>query len=269
VGSISNKGFEFTLEATPVQTAAFKWITSFNLSHNQNKLVTLSNNKFKQDSLFQAYPGGQGQTGASVQILKAGFPVGQFFTFRYAGKNADGISQFYDSKGALTTAPKNFTDFFYAGNAQPKLLLGWGNTFTWKHLDVNIFLRSSLGGKVMNATLADLNRPLEVTAYNLPRFSASESAKDNGAYFYSDRYIENASYLRVDNITIGYTLTHLFKNGPFRTLRVYASGNNLAVITGYHGIDPEVNMGGLTPGVDNKNYYPRTRAFLFGLNVSL
>jgi iron complex outermembrane receptor protein len=77
--------------------------------------------------------------------------------------------------------------------------------------------------------------------------------------------VENASYLRLDNVTLGYSFPSLFRG--MRSMRVYVSGNNLAVITGYRGIDPEVLLGGLTPGVDNKDYYPRTRAFLFGLNV--
>jgi iron complex outermembrane receptor protein len=265
VGSISNKGVELTLEATPVKSGSFQWVSSLNLSHNNNRLVSLSDNVFKLDSIFEASPGGQGQTGSTVQILKSGYPVGQFFTFKYGGKNFEGLSQFYDHTGKLTTAPLNFTDYYYAGNAQPKLQIGWGNTFTFKRFDLNIFVRSSLGAKVMDATLADLNRPDEVTSYNLPVFSSRESPKDISAYIYSNRYVEDASYLRLDNVTLGYSLPTLFRG--MRSLRVYVSGNNLAVITGYRGIDPEVPLSGLTPGVDNKDYYPRTRSFLFGLNV--
>ena len=266
VGAISNKGFELTMEAAPIKTASFTWASSLNLSHNDNRLVSLSNNRFKLDSIFEASPGGQGQTGSMVQILKSGYPVGQFFTFKYAGKNAAGISQFYDKSGKITPAPLNFTDYYYAGNAQPKLQIGWGNTFTYKRFDLIIFLRSSLGAKVMNATLADLNRPDEVTSYNLPVFSSQESPKDISAYIYSDRYVENASYLRLDNLTLGYSFPSFFRG--MHAFRLYASGNNLATITGYRGIDPEVSLGGLTPGVDNKDYYPRTRAFLFGLSLN-
>ena len=271
VGAISNKGFELTVDATPVKSASLQWATSFNLSHNANKLVSLSNNIFKLDSIFEASPGGQGQTGSYVQILKSGKPVGQFFTFSYAGKNASGVTQFFDAKGQITLAPKNFVDYHYAGNAQPKLLIGWGNTLTWKGFDLNVFVRAVLGAKVMDATLADLNRPDEVTNYNLPVFSTKESPNDISAYIYSNRYVENASYLRLDNVTLGYSFPALFKG--MRGLRLYMSGNNLAIITGYRGIDPEVSLSGLTPpagltpGVDNKDYYPRTRGFLFGLNL--
>ena len=273
VGSISNKGFELTVDATPVKNASFQWETFLSLAHNKNKLVSLSDNIFKLDSIFEASPGGQGQTGSYVQILKSGKPVGQFFTFSYAGKNAAGVSQFYDAAGKVTLAPRNFADYHYSGNAQPKLLLGWGNTLTYKGFDLNIFVRASLGAKVMNATIADLNRPDEVTNYNLPVFSTNESSKDISAYIYSNRYVEDASYLRLDNVTLGYNIPSFFKG--MRGLRLYVSGNNLAIITGYRGIDPEVSLSGLTPpvgltpGVDNKDYYPRTRAFMFGLNLDL
>lgn len=271
VGSISNKGFEFSIDATPVSSASFQWVTSLNIAHNKNKLVSLSNNIFKLDSIFEASPGGQGQTGSYVQIIKSGKPVGQFFTFSYAGKNAAGVSQFYDATGRITGAPRNFADYRYAGDAQPKIQMGWGNTLTWKRFDLNIFVRAFLGAKVMDATLADLNRPVEVTNYNLPVFSTNESPNDISAYIYSSRYVEDASYLRLDNMTLGYSLPSLFKG--MRGLRIYVSGNNLVVLTGYRGIDPEVSLSGLTPptgltpGVDNKDYYPRTRAFLFGLKL--
>lgn len=265
VGSISNKGVELTVDARVIQTKDFKWSSSFNVSHNKNLLLSLSNDKFKLDSIPQAAPGGQGQTGTTVQILKPGYPVGEFFTFKYAGLNAAGVSQYYGKDGKLTTAPKEYTDYYYAGSAQPKAILGWGNTFTYKRFDLNIFLRSSLGGKVFNATLADLNRPADGKTYNLPVYSGSENVANTVAYRYSDRYIENASYLRVDNATLGYTLP---KIKGIQSLRFYVTSNNVAVITGYKGIDPEISMGGLTPGIDNKNYYPRTRSFLFGANLS-
>jgi iron complex outermembrane receptor protein len=265
VGSISNKGYEVTIDAIPVQSSKFRWNTSINIAHNNNKLVSLSNSSFKLDSIPQAEPGGQGETGYKVQILKTGYPVGQFLLYKYAGKNADGISQFYSHSGGVTTTPTS-KDYYYAGNAQPKLLFGFNNSFTYGNFDLNVFIRGSLGGKVLNATLADLNRTSDVRSYNLPVSSANESPKDVNAYLYSDRYIESSSYLRLDNATLGYTFPK-FTPG-IRNLRLYVSGNNLAVITGYKGIDPEVSLGGLTPGIDNKNYYPRTRAFLFGLSAS-
>jgi iron complex outermembrane receptor protein len=101
----------------------------------------------------------------------------------------------------------------------------------------------------------------------MPEFSAQESPKDISAYIYSNRYVENASYVRLDNATLGYSFPPLIKG--IRSLRLYVAGNNLALITKYRGIDPEISLSGLTPGIDNKDYYPRTRAFLVGLNLDL
>jgi TonB-linked SusC/RagA family outer membrane protein len=267
VGSISNRGFEVTIDATPVKTANFQWTSSLNLAHNSNKVLSLSNSNFKLDSIYPqgASPGGQNQTGAYVQILKSGFPVGQFFTFNYAGKDASGISQWYNKDGKITTSPRTYIDNAYAGNAQPKLLLSWNNNVRYKNFDLNIFVRASLGARVMNATLADLNRPDAASTYNIPEYSANDSPKDLYGYFYSNRYIENASYFRLDNATLGYSFPSVIKG--IRSIRIYVSGNNLALITKYSGLDPEVALGGLTPGIDNKDYYPRTRSFMFGLHV--
>jgi len=268
VGSILNRGFEVTIEATPVKTAGFQWTSALNIAHNSNKVLSLSNSNFKLDSIYPAgaSPGGQNQTGAYVQILRSGFPVGQFFTFSYAGKDANGISQWYSKDGHITSSPKTYIDNGYAGNAQPKLLLGWNNHLKYKNFDLNIFVRASLGARVMNATLADLNRPDAATSYNIPEYSSNNSPNDLYGYFYSSRYIENASYLRLDNATLGYSFPSLIKG--ICSIRIYASGNNLALITRYRGLDPEISLGGITPGIDNKDYYPRTRSFMFGLNVS-
>jgi iron complex outermembrane receptor protein len=267
VGSISNRGFEITIDATPVKTANFQWISSLNAAHNSNKVLSLSNSNFKLDSIYPAgaSPGGQNQTGAYVQVLKSGFPVGQFFTFKYAGKDDNGVSQWYNKDGKLTPVPKTYTDYVYAGSAQPKLLVGLNNRLKYKNFDLNIFIRASLGAKVMNATLADLNRPDAASSYNIPEYAVNDSPKDLNGYFYSNRYIEHASYLRLDNATLGYRIPVVIKG--IRSIRIYASGNNLALLTKYSGLDPEVALGGITPGIDNKDYYPRTRSFMVGLNV--
>ena len=113
--------------------------------------------------------------------------------------------------------------------------------------------------------MASLNNPADSKTVNIPRFTLGESFKDVNAYLTSDRYLENGSYIRLDNATIGYTIkTH---SPAISKLRFYISGNNIFTITKYRGLDPEINIGGLTPGIDNKNYYPKTRSFLFGVNL--
>lgn len=265
VGSMNNKGIELSLTAIPVSNKDFTWSSSFNVAHNKNKLLSLSNAEFKQDTFFYVQPDGGGQTGSMLMILVAGSPIGQFFTLDYAGKNANNISQYYDRKGNLTTTPDVTADRVAAGNAQPKLLLGWANNFRYKNIDLNVFFRSVLGNKIFNVTLADLYRPSTASTSNIPSEVSSESSTDQ-SYRYSNRFIESGNFVRLDNFTLGYNFRNINRN--IQNLRMYISGNNVFVITGYKGIDPEINQGGFAPGVDANNFYPKTRTFMFGVNVS-
>lgn len=261
-GEMSNRGVEFALTAIPVQKVDFSWTTSVNVSHNTNELVSLSNDNFDLPLIQTAYLNGRGQSGNASQLVQEGRPLGTFYTWRYAGKNEDGISQFYDQEGNLTISPTS-NDFYYTGNAQPKLMYGWNNVFKYKNVDLTFFLRGVAGNKILNATLADMNAPNNATQTNIPTFSVDESINDNNAYFLSDRFLESGSYLRMDNAVLGYT----FRTKGNNQMRIYAGGNNLFIITNYRGIDPEINIGGIEPGIDNRNYYPRTRTYMLGLNL--
>ena len=99
-----------------------------------------------------------------------------------------------------------------------------------------------------------------------PNLPSANLPKDNNAYLISDRFLESGSYLRMDNASLGYTFSSARNN--FKNLRVYVTGTNLFTITDYMGIDPEISLGGIEPGIDNRNFYPKTRSFLLGVNVS-
>ncbi|WP_215242204.1 TonB-dependent receptor [Dyadobacter helix] len=266
-GSINNKGVELSLSATVFDKGPFHWTTGLNLAHNKNTVTSLSNPLFAGgDSVLLAYPEGLGQSSHSLEILKAGKPLGQFFSLQYAGKNADGVSQFVGGDGQLTTTPSIGVDYKYIGNAQPKLLAGWSNSFRYRNFDLNVFLRGAFGNKIFNATRADLFRPNTAQYTNILADAGNESMADFNSYQYSSRFVENGSYLRFDNATLGYNFKNL--GSGIKTLRIYTSVNNLFVITKYTGVDPEINQGGLAPGVDSNNFYPKTRTFLLGVNVS-
>jgi len=261
-GEMSNKGIELTLQATPINHNGFVWTTAVNLAHNKNEMTSLSNDNFELPLIQTAYLGGRGQSSVASQRVQEGYPLGSFYTWRFAGRNADGVSQFYTEDGELTTSPTS-NDLYYTGNAQPDLVYGWNNTFKYKNFDLSFFLRGVTGNKIINGTLADMNAPNNATQTNIPRFTLDEPADDNNAYLMSDRFIESGAYLRLDNATLGYTFKASNHN-----VRVYLGGNNLFIITNYRGIDPEINMGGIEPGVDNRNYYPKTRSFMLGLNLN-
>lgn len=266
VGAMTNKGIEFTLNTTPVKTKNFSWNTAINLSHNKNEITSISNDLFQASEFYTANVGGRGQSGAlGYQIIREGLPLGSFYTLRYAGKDSAGKSMFFDKAGNASTANTGFENFEVTGSAQPKLLYGWNNTFRYKQFDFNFFIRGVYGNQILNATLADMTAPIYAFQTNIAKEALSESINDDKAQFVSDRYLESGSYLRLDNATLGYT----FKMKGSRSLRLYASGNNLFIITKYKGVDPEINMAGQTPGIDYRNFYPKTRSAIFGLNFNL
>lgn len=266
VGSMSNRGLEVVLNVVPVQTANFTWRSSLNFSHNTNRIENLSTDRFTIPYIQTAQLGGKGQSGNYSQIVQPGSALGTFKLWHYLGKNEQGVSTFQKADGTVTATQPLTTDMVEVGNAQPKLIYGWVNTFSYKGFDLNFLVRGVLGNKILNATLAGLNNPADARLQNIPRFTLGESPNDINAYLISDRFLESGSYLRLDNATLGYTLR---PSTPYvKAIRLYVTTNNLFIITKYRGIDPEVNIGGLTPGIDNNNYYPKTRTFTLGLNAT-
>ncbi|CAN5418361.1 TonB-dependent receptor [soil metagenome] len=266
-GSITNKGVELMLNATPIRKKDFTWTTTLNLSHNKNEITSLQNPYSTGDSILYVGPRGAGTTGATIQILKVGKPIGQFFSFDYQGKNQAGLSQFLKKDGTITTGPSNGTDYFYVGDAQPKILAGWSNTVTYKRFDFNVFVRGVFGNKIFNITRANLSYTQNATTNNLSSYvTTDDKVSDAKNNFYSTRYIESGNYIRLDNATLGYRVNANIKG--ISNMRVYLSAENLFTITKYTGIDPEINQGGIAPGVDNNNFFPKTRVVIVGLNVS-
>ncbi len=268
-GSISNKGIELVLNATPVRTrGGFVWNTTVNLASNKNEITSLKNPYGNGDSIQYVNPRGSGQTGATLQILKVGKPIGQFFSFDYQGKNSSGLSTFLKKDKTITTAPLNGTDYFYVGDAQPSLLVGWNNSFSYGNFDFNFFFRGVFGSQIFNVTRANLSYTPNAATNNLHTMVTSDDkVSDARNSFYSTRYIESGNYVRLDNATLGYNWK---TNSKYvKRMRFYITTENLMTITNYTGIDPEINQGGVAPGVDNNNFYPKTTVFIFGINVSL
>jgi TonB-dependent starch-binding outer membrane protein SusC len=265
-GSINNKGLELMLTSTPVKGKLFSWTTTLNMATNKNKITSLQGPYANGDSIRYSDPEGPGQTGATLQLLKVGKPIGQFFSLQYAGKDANGVSQFTKRDGTLTTNPAIGTDYFYVGDAQPKFLMGWSNTLKYGKWDLNFFLRGVFGNKIFNATRADLSYVVAAAQNNILVSAKDDKLTDNRNSFYSTRYIESGSYVRMDNATISYSFGSLSKG--ISNLRLYLTGNNIFTITKYTGIDPEINQGGASPGIDYNNFYPKTRTVMFGLNLT-
>lgn len=266
VGNVKNSGIEVTLNAKAVATKDFRWTTSLNFSHNKNVVEKLSDAIYNTPFIQTSQLGGKGQSGNYSQIIQPGYPIGTFNLWHYLGKNEKGVSTYQKADGSVTASQPLTTDAMIVGNAQPKFTYGFSNTFNYKSFDLNFLVRGVLGNKILNATLAGLNNPVDSKIQNIPRFTLDESYNDINGYLISDRFLESGSYLRLDNATLGYSIKP--KVQAIKNIRLYLTANNLFVITKYRGIDPEINAGGATPGVDNNNFYPKTRTFIFGLNAS-
>jgi TonB-linked SusC/RagA family outer membrane protein len=269
VGKIRNTGFEFSINAIPVQAKSFIWKSSFNISTNKNRVVSLSNDILTTKEFLTAAVGGKGQSGIYKQVIREGYPIGTFNTWHYAGKDQAGLSTFLFADGTVKAAQPTSADHMILGNAQPKFIYGWNNNFAYRNFDLNIFVRGVVGNKILNSTLAALNSPAITSnpPSNIPQFTVDQGdvVPDLYTNLLSDRFIESGSYLRLDNATLGYSFK--LNSQYIRKLRLYTSVNNAFVITNYRGIDPEINMGGLEPGIDNNNFYPKTRSFMLGVNV--
>ena len=274
VGDISNKGIEITINAVPVQTKDFTWSTSLNLSHNKNEVVSMSNSEFSVNFIEMADPNINSYSNQHLQRLMEGAPIGQFYLWEWAGYDENGMSVFndYDENGNLigvTDAPDD-TDRRMAGSAQPKITFGWNNDLTWKNWSLSMFFQGVAGNKIFNAIRASYSDPTLLRSFGkniLAEVATEQNYNDSRAQAPSTRYLENGSYLRLSTLTLGYNFGKL--GNWVNNMRIYATCNNVFTITGYKGIDPEVNLGGLTPGMDMRNSnYPRTRSFMVGVNMN-
>jgi TonB-dependent starch-binding outer membrane protein SusC len=266
VGKISNKGVELSITAIPVKTKNFSWSTTLNLSHNVNKVESISNDNFSVDYFDEAELNAPSQSGAHQQRILEGKPIGSFYTWKWAGYNDSGVSVFYTADGSTTTTPSD-NDRFYTGNAQPKLTVGWNNSLTYKHFSMTMFFTGMFGNKILNGTRAFLSRMGSVTERNILKSAIeTNNVNDYNSHYLSDRYIEKGDYLRLSSLSVSYDFKKI--TDYVHNLRLYASCNNVFVISGYKGMDSEVNLGGITPGIDNRNFYPRTRTFTLGASVT-
>ena len=276
VGEITNRGIEFTINAVPIQTKNFTWSTTLNLSHNKNVVDKLSNDLYKTSTFSQGDPmvAGVSANGWTQRIME-GEPLGTFYTYEWAGYNNEGISVYYtrdengNRDGGTTTDPE-YKDRTITGCAQPKLNLGWNNTINFKNWDFSCFFTGVFGNDVYNGLRAHYTAPDFFAGGKnvMKEYVTERSASDTGSNIPSDKFIEKGSYVRLQSLTVGYTFNDVF-NGWIKSLQLYATMNNVFTITSYKGLDPEVNLGGITPGVDYRwSTYPHTRTTMIGAKIN-
>jgi len=287
VGSVQNKGLELGINTENVKSGKFTWKTNVQFAINRNKVLNLGQGV---TSFFPLAPTGQ----VSPVIVQVGLPVGAFWGYSTNGllsasdvaggapllagvPQKVGDTKYVDSNrdGVITTADKH-----NLGSAQPKFTGSITNTFTYGRFDLSVFFQGSYGSRIFNLLQQSLEKPtlsLNASATLLDRYSASNPngtvarATNSPVPQVTDRYIENGSYLKLKNASLGYTFEPiLLSRLHIKQLRVYVSGQNLVTITKYKGLDPEANFydnDNTKQGIDYGTY-PPVCTFLAGLNVT-
>jgi TonB-dependent starch-binding outer membrane protein SusC len=269
-GRVKNKGIELSINSQNVTKKDFSWTTSFNVAYNKNEIVTISSGTYAAPDAIRYYGGvsGQGLSNENIVKLRPGTPLGTFFLYKYNGHDQYGNGYFEDKNGnsVLGTTLNAFADQQDGfGSALPKITLGISNSFTYKKFDLTVAMRGAFGHKIFNATYLTLDRPLDINQFNVPKKALEYKSGDQPRP--STKYLENGNFLKINNLTVGYNLGEMKALKYLKNARLYMNIQNLATFTKYSGIDPELNLGGLTPGIDF-GVYPATRTISFGLNVN-
>ena len=269
-GVMDSYGVELSISAIPVKTDDFTWTTTPTLSYNHNVITRLSDPE-KGFNYKQTTSGGVGENGimnTNTQILIEGQSVGTFYGYKLLTIK-DGVWYYQTPAGGVIDSAGAAEGYRQPlGNAQPWFTFGWDNSFRYKNLDATVFFRGVVGNKILNLTR---------WAYG-PRASAADNifmkdvSKNNTVLSnkeqFSDYYLEDGSYVKLDNITVGYTFK-LKEKSLIDHLRVYVTGQNLATLTAYSGQDPEVNTTSVwSAGIDYCDFYPTVATVLFGVNIS-
>ena len=277
IGAVQNRGLEFSLDARMYERAGkgLNLTSGIVLSVERNKVLNLG----PADFIETGGVSGQGQSGVNAQRIIPGQPIGTFYGFEFAGFNATNNQQFNkykltrDAAGketsrvrdGVTTTP-GADDRMIIGNANPNFSLGLRSNATWRGFDASWLWRAEQGRDVFNNTALVYATKANVTQdknFLASALSSPESLTEPSQY--SSRYVENGSFVRLQNVTVGYSF-----NLPrtARPVRIYASGDNLLLFTPYTGYDPEVfiDAGLASRGMDYLSY-PRARTFTSGFRI--
>jgi len=278
LGEINNSGLELTLTWKAVQTSDFSWSTTITPTYYlKNELVSLSGVYNGAELTYGVRDlgamGAPGQSGVPLVRAEEGQPIGQLWahTFVEVGPDGDLILRDTNEDGTVDELDRSVV-----GNGLPDAEFGWGNMFSYKNFDLNIFFRGVLGHDLNNTYRAFYEVPQMIGSYNLPvtaddmRNAETGTLLNNSSGVLSSLHIEDASFVSLDNISLGYNFD-MSGNSAFRNIRIFVAGNNLFYITKYKGVDPSPRYddGGnvLIPGIDRRNTWFRTRSVSLGVNL--
>lgn len=269
VAQIENSGLEVLLNVIPVKTDTFEWTANLTYSTNSNKIVSLSNDEFQLTNDFFD----EGYASEPIQVsthrVQVGQPIGNFFGWKSVDITDDGIWLIETPDGEIKPATETTTDDRQVlGNGLPKSYFSWNNSVKYKNWDLNVNMRGAFGYQILNFSRMYYENPtVDYNTLNSAYDPVYGKAVLNDVQRLVSYYVEDGDFLKIDNVTIGYTLPESSLKFV-ENCRIYASGINLATITGYKGVDPEVNRDGLSPGNDDRDKYPSTTTFTLGINLT-
>jgi len=272
VGSLTNKGVELQLNGEIIQSKNLSWSVGGQITTINTKITSLSGTwngqKLSTDNIPVGSASGRGLSGNPITFLIVGKSPYTFYLPHYVGKNADGLSEF-ETDGGTTT------DYLQAKNRYidpyPKFNYGFSSNLAYKNWGLNVFFRGVSGVKIFNNTNLNLANYNNLPSVNTLKEAVTSGLRDNPTP--SDYWLENASYLRLESLTLSYNLPTI---KGIDNMRLYVSGNNLFVITPYKGLDPEIATvdNQATPAFIDLTYnggggfYPKSRSLTIGVNIS-
>ncbi len=269
VGEIESKGIEATLQYDVIRSANLGWNTGFTFSTFDISLVEFES----ENARFLANVGSPGQNNTQQVRVRAGEPLGQLWGPRFAEIGDDGRWLFYNADNELITSDEIAReDEAVIGNGIPDFELGWNNSVNYRNWDLSVFLRGVYGHDLVNSARVFFENPINITTYNVVE-SAFDLTDLTSTPVYSSFHVEDASFLRLENMSIGYNVS-LPSESPINRLRLSLSGRNLFTLTGYDGIDPEVQWvdrgdgnNPLSPGIERRHSWYTARSITFGVNI--
>ena len=265
IGAMESKGWEFEIGANIIQTKDFTWTSNLNLSHNTGKILTLWGNNTYYNGNGLPAPGSPGD----IARMEEGSTIGSFYIWKFAGFDEDGNFLLYNKDGEVIPADeKTEADKQYMGNYVPKIMLGWNNTFTYKNWDLGINMRSWIDFDVYN-TINMYFGIQGVDECNVLKDAYGKFNEVRGEKQSCDYYLEDGTFLKIDAITLGYSLNMSKYTKWVNNLRVYGTVGNVCTLTGYSGVNPEVDIAGWDRGTEKFwSIYPQVRTYTLGLQVT-
>ena len=271
VGSLTNKGWEFELTGHIVKTKDFNYSSTVRMSHSSSKIDNLG------DTSSYLYGGSFPSSMGYATKLVNGSKIGQFWLFKYAGLDENGKWLIYDKDNNIVPAKDGTTqntidaNKHYVGNAIPKLIVSWDHTFTYKQFDLGIYLRSWLDFDVFSQP--NLYYGLKnSTDDNVLKIAYTNNKEIDDTRILTDYFLSDGTFLKIDAVTLGYTLNLSKWTKYIHKARVYFTARDLAMFTKYVGYNPEVSINGLEPGFEylrsTSSLYPQTIHWTVGVQLN-